>query len=462
MTYAAPAGGWAANTVYTGSAFIISTAGASGPVVSSGGVDVRILRADTFAPHPEFDPAFSGQGVSLGSSTDGVWLDHNGDGIYQGADAGPGNEATNFGGTAGQFANLRLAIQGRYLEPDAGACCLLGGSCVVLKQSQCAGLLGTYNGDGSTCASVPGHCATPPVLHNNGPLSTGEWALNGAAAPAGTTWSEGVQEPPCYTTINGPNGSGTFRLADDFTVPAGKQWAVTKVTTYAYASPGNTTTSPITGFTLRIWNGPPNDPASQVVYGDTTTNLYSAPGASFANMYRIFNTGLLAQPHGLTRPIWKFDVPINVTLQAGTYWLDWNVTGATFAPQVTMMTDATNGVRNAPAANALQWVAAAPAPNTGGGWQLIGDNGGAAGCLAGNYDMPFILEGAETNTGPQCYANCDGSTITPVLNVADFSCFLTKFAALHPYANCDGSTIAPVHNVADFSCFLTKFAAGCP
>jgi hypothetical protein len=63
--------------------------------------------------------------------------------------------------------------------------------------------------------------------------------------------------------------------------------------------------------------------------------------------------------------------------------------------------------------------------------------------------------------GEPCYANCDGSTIEPILNVADFSCFLTKFAAGDPYANCDGSTIEPVLNVADFSCFLTKFAAGC-
>jgi hypothetical protein len=61
-----------------------------------------------------------------------------------------------------------------------------------------------------------------------------------------------------------------------------------------------------------------------------------------------------------------------------------------------------------------------------------------------------------------CYANCDGSTAQPILNVADFTCFLTKFAALDPYANCDGSTTPPVHNVADFTCFLTKFAAGCP
>jgi hypothetical protein len=61
-----------------------------------------------------------------------------------------------------------------------------------------------------------------------------------------------------------------------------------------------------------------------------------------------------------------------------------------------------------------------------------------------------------------CYANCDHSTTQPVLNVADFTCFLTKFAAGNAYANCDGSTVEPVLNVADFTCFLTKFAAGCP
>ncbi len=61
-----------------------------------------------------------------------------------------------------------------------------------------------------------------------------------------------------------------------------------------------------------------------------------------------------------------------------------------------------------------------------------------------------------------CYPNCDASTIAPVLNVLDFSCFLNRFAAGDTYANCDNSTTAPVLNVLDFSCFLNKFAAGCP
>jgi hypothetical protein len=62
---------------------------------------------------------------------------------------------------------------------------------------------------------------------------------------------------------------------------------------------------------------------------------------------------------------------------------------------------------------------------------------------------------------PPCYANCDSSTAAPVLNVADFTCFLQKYAAADPFANCDGSTTAPVLNVADFTCFLQKYAAGC-
>jgi hypothetical protein len=65
-------------------------------------------------------------------------------------------------------------------------------------------------------------------------------------------------------------------------------------------------------------------------------------------------------------------------------------------------------------------------------------------------------------TGPApCYANCDGSTTAPVLNVGDFTCFLQKYAAGDPYANCDQSTTPPVLNVGDFTCFLQKFAAGC-
>jgi hypothetical protein len=61
-----------------------------------------------------------------------------------------------------------------------------------------------------------------------------------------------------------------------------------------------------------------------------------------------------------------------------------------------------------------------------------------------------------------CYANCDGSSVAPILNVNDFTCFLNKFAAGDSAANCDGSSTAPILNVNDFTCFLNKFAVGCP
>lgn len=63
--------------------------------------------------------------------------------------------------------------------------------------------------------------------------------------------------------------------------------------------------------------------------------------------------------------------------------------------------------------------------------------------------------------GPTCYANCDGSTATPFLNVNDFICFLNRFGTGDPYANCDGSTTVPLLNVNDFVCFLNRFGVGC-
>jgi hypothetical protein len=61
-----------------------------------------------------------------------------------------------------------------------------------------------------------------------------------------------------------------------------------------------------------------------------------------------------------------------------------------------------------------------------------------------------------------CYANCDGSTTQPILNVNDFVCFQGKYAAGDPAANCDNSTTQPILNVNDFICFQGKYAAGCP
>jgi hypothetical protein len=78
------------------------------------------------------------------------------------------------------------------------------------------------------------------------------------------------------------------------------------------------------------------------------------------------------------------------------------------------------------------------------------------GSPAPTFNMAFSLEGTTL-----CYANCDESTDSPVLNVYDFTCFLNRFAQGDSYANCDQSTTSPVLNVSDFACFINRFVAGC-
>ncbi|MBL9030580.1 MAG: hypothetical protein JNM80_02595 [Phycisphaerae bacterium] len=98
---------------------------------------------------------------------------------------------------------------------------------------------------------------------------------------------------------------------------------------------------------------------------------------------------------------------------------------------------------------------------TGGTFSIVGTigqpdagtaSGGAFACVGGFWAGVVV----------SCYANCDGSTIAPVLNVNDFTCFLNLFAAGSPAANCDASTNPPVLNINDFTCFLNRFAIGCP
>jgi hypothetical protein len=98
---------------------------------------------------------------------------------------------------------------------------------------------------------------------------------------------------------------------------------------------------------------------------------------------------------------------------------------------------------------------------------LPNSDGGARWLAYAPGTTPKLLMATTTGSygrelGEACYANCDQSTMQPILNVNDFICFQSKFAAGDPYANCDGSTQPPVLNVNDFICFQGRFAAGCP
>ena len=211
----------------------------------------------------------------------------------------------------------------------------------------------------------------------------------------------------------GANGGGAHdSKAAGFTMPAGGPWTLDFVTLRLAFF--DTASVPM----VQIYSNSGNNPGTLM---QTLTN----------------------PPFTVTTDQFQFMPSASLTLQGGeTYWIVvWN---------------------NASGPNSFRWMASSPSIVPTG----IASN---AGYRFNNGPPPPSTNSTTLNSysvtatqGGGCYANCDGSTTPPVLNVADFSCFLTKFAGNDPYANCDGSTTAPVLNVADFSCFLTKFAAGCP
>ncbi|MFN0131405.1 MAG: hypothetical protein ACKVW3_02550 [Phycisphaerales bacterium] len=105
-----------------------------------------------------------------------------------------------------------------------------------------------------------------------------------------------------------------------------------------------------------------------------------------------------------------------------------------------------------------------------GGPQLPSSGDLPAGVIGSNFK---IMPGnANLHGMGLCYtANCDQSTVPPVLNINDFFCFANKYAEaealpyaqqLTSYANCDGSTTVPVLTVNDYNCFLLAFSTPCP
>ena len=88
--------------------------------------------------------------------------------------------------------------------------------------------------------------------------------------------------------------------------------------------------------------------------------------------------------------------------------------------------------------------------------------GGTPDCNAnGIPDSCEVAAGVPLNCGGTCYANCDGSTATPLLTANDFQCFVNAYAIGQAYANCDGSTGNPILTANDFTCFVNAYAAGC-
>jgi hypothetical protein len=233
------------------------------------------------------------------------------------------------------------------------------------------------------------------VIWNNGSFATGTVTRGngsggpGVTAPAGTQWSE-------LADGNGNGGSSAhpnpgfepaFRIEDDFTL--GGATNISQIHVFGYSPNAN----PSQGFSngnLRIWSGRPGDAGSTVVFGDTSTNVVVS--SAFTNIYRVFGTtssfpGATLFAPGTTRPVQDVTMSVGMTLPAGTYWLDWQlsaVVGTTaFSPFVTF----SDGVTRGPVgANARQQVDAIT-------WQDVVDTGNPQTLPDVAQELPFTVIG---------------------------------------------------------------------
>jgi hypothetical protein len=257
--------------------------------------------------------------------------------------------------------------------------------------------------------------ATASVLVNQQPVSGGGIAR----------WSQLWQDP-------GPNGNdldGDSVCWEDFTLAA-----PTTINHIEWWGVGACEL----GFRIQIWKQDPGTVAYQPIgvfyYGgnhsvrpDVTfdaTAFTTTPGPGGINHYVLdLSTPFTLAANDATNPRW-FIAIIGLTHQA---YYTWNWSQGTGGSTQT-----------------FQFIRQSSGPQ----FRRLGEG--------------RALEMEGTAQGGPCYANCDNSTVAPVLNVNDFVCFQNRFAAGDSYANCDNSTTPPVLNVNDFVCFQARFAAGCP
>ena len=313
-----------------------------------------------------------------------------------------------------------------------GACCLADGSCLVATATSCSALGGVYSGNGSTCGTAncpqPGACCLPdgtciqtlaPGCTNAGGVYRGNGTSCASAncpLPPGA-WVEQGDAGDIPGTAQVTTGSGALNSIRG-TLAAGDvdMYKITICDAAAFTA--------IVGGDI----------------SDTQIFLFDSAGNGVAaNDDSPLGAGLLSA----LAPAGAIPGLVN-----GTYYLaisSYDNDALDGSGQEIWLDTPFGTVRAPDGLGAANPVA---------GWDGAGSN-------SGNYTIDLTGSCYGAAGGPACYANCDNSTSVPFLNVNDFICFQTKFAAGDTYANCDNSTSAPVLNVNDFICFQTKFAAGC-
>ncbi len=369
---------------------------------------VRFLMANNGLP--------PGAGPTVGNSEAGSYVDFDMNGSIDGTEFVAGTTYAN-------GSNLYLRLQADVAPAVTGACCLPGGVCVTASPISCHTQNGVYQGDNTTCGTgcadqgacclLDGSCFVTDEASCIGTFNgifKGVSTVCGSDCPDVFTFTGGIINIPDGL----PGGGCGIAAIADIVVPAG----------------GNVSQVDVALNIPHTWQG---DVKATLTHVDTGTQVV-----------------LIDQPGG-------------GNFGADNYGLSPN------GPDTFRLIDSAPFVYDGPQFQAIdnvrgQWkpeaaLSAFAGEAKGGTWRLEVQDCFEAdtGAIQG-YMISF---GA--GSGPvACYANCDNSTQAPILNVADFTCFLQRFAAGESYANCDNSTLAPVLNVADFTCFLQSFAAGCP
>jgi hypothetical protein len=128
-------------------------------------------------------------------------------------------------------------------------------------------------------------------------------------------------------------------MADDFTIPAGEEWTIDELITFAYQT-NAPTTSTITEVRAQIWDGDPMTTGT-VIWGDHTNNIMTS--TIWSNIYRTTDTA----PTNSARAIMMQTSTVGIVLPEGTYWVHWQSNGSLasgpWCPPVTILDVAVTG-----------------------------------------------------------------------------------------------------------------------
>jgi hypothetical protein len=359
---------------------------------------------------------------------------------------------------------------------DPGGCCFADGSCQVLTPLDCANQSGSFRGGGTDCTSPcpqPGACCLPS--------GACEVNLEVACASGGGTWQGAgtdctINSCPQPATgacclgggacvidwAGGCQAQGGFYQGDNTacaTVTCPVSLTTTLVGGNAQAGAMFDLTAlnriTITGFDYLSSSELAPSMQEIEIYHVSDRTSFVGKDADPSQWTLIERVAVERQPSPVAAPN-----PTRVALSSGFTMEPGETIGIYFTRNAAL---ATTSIRytNGP-------LGAFSTPDL-----IFEDRGlGKSYPFLSNFN-PRIWNGTiyYQLEGGGCYANCDGSTVEPLLNVDDFTCFINEYASAQSlpheqqvtaYANCDGSTTAPALNVDDFTCFINQYAQGCP